>query len=715
MQTIIENSVFSDSLELQSIEEELLLLSRCPPYLTPDSGFRYKTLKKRQSDIASKRNPKTSVEKSATDKKEKDRQADLHDQIKEVEVELRNFYPNCLRDIKTSNPVPFVRADGTQDVFKRDDAALVSIEEASPEPEDYFYGFPYEDTYVRLSSPRARFLLRKRRYLKEHLKKLEEEKAKKPEKKSENQPTEESTLSKIKAVFFWFLEKLHPVIDVGKKIIDLADDIWAAASKAVPPKLAALIGPILVGMSNFFIHAYETIVAAYDLYKALNKKNIPALRVFTNSVSIALTSTGIGLSISLLLSKIGLYVAGAVFMPVILPSLLLGVYSLGLVRKSFTLHRAKEKEEAAALKEYNQYRLDNNEELESLEEKYKIICEEKNDLQDQLNKAIKKTNDLKKQISHKNALRKTKRKELNNLLPDEDPLTHKTREEELRQEIAQLNTEINTHKKRLNEIDINYLHEQLLKKSHEQLETNYARQEIINNIEIRKQNYEKAREKRLEAEREVSLGVIEIIGTCLVLAGTILGAAAIVGAASAAIFSAASIPLILICVGVGIGVGVKVFEKVDAKYNHKFSNGMRNFFVNTWKGFTGLFSSCLPTNAANPDPLLAPIENNDQPPSNNDDESPGRCTRFINWIMGNKPPYPAATIAKGPDDNNPIPLEEIRLRRSRRAREVTFEEQSGIPLHASYNFPLKGKETNSLFPSNPMKKTPTHKPLSFVM
>ncbi len=88
----------------------------------------------------------------------------------------------------------------------------------------------------------------------------------------------------------------------------------------------------------------------------------------------------------------------------------------------------------------------------------------------------------------------------------------------------------------------------------------------------------------MNAEREIAFRSVEVTASVIVLAGIILGAAAVVGASIA---SAGALPIALIITGIFIGLGMKVFQAIDKKANHKYSDpiisGIKRFY-------NGLFS-----------------------------------------------------------------------------------------------------------------------------
>ncbi len=88
-------------------------------------------------------------------------------------------------------------------------------------------------------------------------------------------------------------------------------------------------------------------------------------------------------------------------------------------------------------------------------------------------------------------------------------------------------------------------------------------------------HYKNTHETRLEAEREVALSTLEVVGSALICTGILLGTAALIGA-SAASFGA--LPLALLIAGVTIGFASKLLEWRDNKHHFDYTRRMRNFF-----------------------------------------------------------------------------------------------------------------------------------------
>lgn len=362
-------------------------------------------------------------------------------------------------------------------------------------------------TYINSSlSYRIRFLLH--RYLLIKNKKLADQKVPAPS---------QHNVSKIRAT-------LAAIFDVVKKFIDIIDDVWSSLKNTpIAKEIIDLLNPFLVGAAGGIINVVESVLGIKRAYKAYNNKNI-GQRKFRIGTGVAVSILGAGgtaAAIMLILSGAGIAVAGAVAMPVVIPGTLLGIYSLMLLRKAYTFHRAKQEEAKA-------------------EAEYKTL------LHDQI--------------------------ELNNL-QNHSNVVH-TLLKKLQPEIASILAR-QTHHNKITAADQRTLDEyKSYLELQEKLDTRYNKLE--DKIEQAKTKYQHAHEERLKAERKVGLGTAEVIASSIVLAGTILGLTALLGVASVASFGV--LPLALIIIGVVIGVSAKIFEKIDNKNGNKLSAGIRGFF-----------------------------------------------------------------------------------------------------------------------------------------
>jgi len=379
-------------------------------------------------------------------------------------------------------------------------------------------------------SPRLRFLLQKRQYLnvmKESLNKI--------------LPKDAHVASEDKA------KKNNPFFNIGKKFIDLIDDIWSAMRMVLPHEVIETVSPILIGATGFIIHLGEGYEGGKDAYHAYQNEKIRQrkTRILTSSLTFMLAGAGAGLSVAYIASAIGASVAGVALMPVLIPGLLTAIYGLSLWRRSYIFDRSKI-DEANAEREYKKSFAENNLKLQ------------------RLGKLITKLKQRKEKIMqpYKEILEKVKRNQ--KLTPREVHSYHEytekmqnfsERQAKLDRQLAQLQGEVGGQWEK----------------------------------------YQECRQHRLEAEREVAFTAVEVAGSSLVLIGITLGTAAVVGAS---FVSFGLLPLALIISGVVVGAGSKIIEHEDEKNNFSFTNGVRNWFINTWNKVNNLVS---------PSPQKAPV------------------------------------------------------------------------------------------------------------
>lgn len=100
--------------------------------------------------------------------------------------------------------------------------------------------------------------------------------------------------------------------------------------------------------------------------------------------------------------------------------------------------------------------------------------------------------------------------------------------------------------------------------------------ESVKKLSTLKNSCDELAKKCITAERKVAYATTEVVTSVIVIVGTVLGAAAIMGAATVATLGI--LPTAIILTGVAIAFGVKLFEFIDEKMDYKLSNGIRNFF-----------------------------------------------------------------------------------------------------------------------------------------
>lgn len=129
--------------------------------------------------------------------------------------------------------------------------------------------------------------------------------------------------------------ELPPAIDVGKKFIDLLDDVWNFMKGLVPEKVGELISYLVVGIASFLLHlseGYEGTKMALHAYN--NKKSLARDAKIVAGVGIfAFAGVGAGLSISYIAAAAGAAVSGAALMPFLVPAFLTGIYCIAQWRR----------------------------------------------------------------------------------------------------------------------------------------------------------------------------------------------------------------------------------------------------------------------------------------------------------------------------------------------------------------------------------------------
>ncbi len=97
--------------------------------------------------------------------------------------------------------------------------------------------------------------------------------------------------------------------------------------------------------------------------------------------------------------------------------------------------------------------------------------------------------------------------------------------------------------------------------------------------------YFHAREKRLAAERDLCFSVVSLIGISLVAIGIALASTLLLTAASIATFGA--LPAVLVVVGAAISIGNKLVEHQNQKNDYRPTNWMREKLIHAYSWFAG--------------------------------------------------------------------------------------------------------------------------------
>lgn len=393
--------------------------------------------------------------------------------------------------------------------------------------DDELVYLPYGLNGISFISLRVRYLLDRRKYLVTQQKLNEASRA-------EILPAPiKAAPHPVKAFLLKVLHKAKAVYNVAKKIVDIIDDLWRCITKPlkslIPVELVNAITPFLIGSTNLFIHFCEGMEGLLDAIKAIKKTKTVArtTKIITGFLIAAIGATGTGLSASYIASATGAVVLGAQFMPVLIPALLTCIFIVGLSKNIDILKTVNKlyKKERVELK-----RLSEVAKQLDLTNAYRI-----GNLEQDKGKLIVKRNLILSSI-----------KDIKNIAID--------KQEQLKaieDKISEITKEQNFH--------------------------SFKVEEAHKAVEKQKAVVEKFREKKLAAERDVAFKTIELTASLIVLAGTILGTAAILGAASVATLG--FLPLGLVITGVVIASAFKLFEYIDGKKDNKYSNGLRNFFT----------------------------------------------------------------------------------------------------------------------------------------
>lgn len=358
----------------------------------------------------------------------------------------------------------------------------------------HFHGSTYQ-------SRRCQFLLLQRKKLN---KKIEQENLIAEKKKLEELWANNNKF--LNAILEFLKRKIAPgargVFEVGKKVIDMLDDILNAIKRSLP--FADNVVQVVIGAVSGLVHMIESIKAWFKFFSTLKKSPDQKIgfktRLVTEFIKGTIGLAGIGVGAALIAGSLGAAVLGIGFMPAILPIMLFGIYSLSLYNRSYIFHQTKLKLADAEKAVENEYG--------------NLLAKQENK-----NKIIKEIAKLQLMDSHPNQLA-IKFKELDDASKDVNDSTIK---------LSDLNAK---------------------------------RDELSS--------------KCLTAERKVAYASIEVATSIVVIVGTILGVAAIMGAATVATFGI--LPTAIILTGVAIAAGVKLFEFIDERTDFKLSNGIRNFF-----------------------------------------------------------------------------------------------------------------------------------------
>lgn len=530
------NNLFMPELEKTAWEAELQILEALAK-----SGKLTKKLSERYLNIYQALIPPIELDLSSEDDKEKEKNdddrpvkmAELDHAILFVVNEIERFYPHSDAGEKIAAARRRYRLEDRDHNNEEENAVIIGAvtnDDFIDDDAEYFYTLPMVN--ISVHSPRYRYLMHKLAVLSEQKALLRSREVEQLQIEADHQPP---------GRFMAFLSAIKKPFDISKKFIDLIDDIWNAVGRnALPAKTVEAVAPILVGIVGAILHAVEGAQGLWDTVKAIRKEKSRnrKTKIAVGLLSFMLGGAGFGLSISYIAFGAGAEVLGSAVMPVLIPALLGAIYAVQLWKLSYRLHTLKQRE-AKAEKALHDFNVNNVMKMASLSEKIRDLKEEKK-LLEEANLAI------------------------------QDKITAKSHTSEDLRELKANDTAISV----------------LSKKIH----TKSYKLTQLKNQQTRLENkYKKLHEKRLQAERDVAFKCIEITASMLVVTGVTLGAGALIGAGSVATFGA--LPIALLVTGVVIGIAVKVFEYIDERNDHKYSNAMRGWFVDKWNSVTSLFKS----------------------------------------------------------------------------------------------------------------------------
>ncbi|VVC76849.1 hypothetical protein AQUSIP_21760 [Aquicella siphonis] len=545
MNNRVLSSLYSPELDEQVRLEEISLLSSILDTIPKEMTELRRELQALLSAAYQASIPPIDLSHSDNEEESEEKNDDKPIKLKEIDneiaaviAEIEKFYPDSTvgRMIAQTRESYRQGRQGSQinpASEEENDAVIAELMDNfdfDKEDSDYFYTLPL--IHTSLHSPRFRFLMHKLALLQDKRMRL----------KSKSIPQfEEEEPEEAPNKFMAFLNLLKKPFDIGKKFIDLIDDIWNAVGRsALPAKIVEKVAPFLVGAVGAIIHAVEGVQGLWDAIKAIRKEKSRnrKTKIAAGLLTFMLGGTGVGLSLSYIAFGLGAQVLGSALMPVLIPALLGRIYSVQLWKLSYRLHTLKDRE-AKAERKLNAFKIQNAQSMLTLEMDIRAITQEK--------KLLEEANAV---ILEKVQARKASDTDLERLKANDKAIST------LSSRLYEKNTQLTQ-----------------LKNQEARLQTKYNR----------------LREKRLQAERDVAFKVIEITASMLVVTGVTLGATALLGAGTVATFGA--LPIALLVTGVVIGIGVKVFEYIDEKNNHKYSNAMRGWFADKLDRLASIFKS----------------------------------------------------------------------------------------------------------------------------
>lgn len=141
---------------------------------------------------------------------------------------------------------------------------------------------------------------------------------------------------------------IRTLFNIGKKFIDVLDDLWSAIRPYLPTDMIQSMTPFVMGGIGFITHLGEGIQAAQKAQRAYRNKAIGQryTRLGSATLIMLFAAAGMGVALSLGAAILGAAVSGTLIStgPVIIPALLAVIYGLSLWRKFYIFRQAREKE-----------------------------------------------------------------------------------------------------------------------------------------------------------------------------------------------------------------------------------------------------------------------------------------------------------------------------------------------------------------------------------
>lgn len=399
-------------------------------------------------------------------------------------------------------------------------------------------------------------------------------------------PNSQPSLLRRIASFLFELFKNLPIDDIGILIAKGVSKGNTASSLKLMDKISAL----MIGFIGIIIYGAEAIAGLRRAVKAFINKDskIRAMKIATGALIFAICGSGLGVAIAYTASGFGVAIASAPVLPLVLPILLTLSYCVDLVKFSYKLHLLKKEKKETKIATKNilsqhgdHFNSNLNECLLEERRRLQILQEEHLYLQKYLDDEIQYLRDQEKQIDtnpfEKQALN------LKRLNLEGQALRSSQINEYYTKKINN-NLSIKEEKKlqKLEENEKKYFikHKHDFHNSAKIAEhvTQFQNKHQSHADTLLKINYAMLKEKKLKCERDIASKAIEITAGLIVIAGAALSLAAVLTVATFGIA-----PIALLITGIAVGFGMKIFEMVNDKCDHRFTNRLRHGFKNLFK------------------------------------------------------------------------------------------------------------------------------------